>query len=1338
MNIRSGRRVRIDVEGIMKEMIVIVFCVIVFLVFRFLINKKKNRDYYERELEINQFIFKYVEELQKSQIFWNEAFPFDHKISFLDKYSELKVLIEKAFKINKYDEIYLEDMKNDIEVLKEEMKFWRENSNRIKAESIIESAKLFTNIVKYIENEYYDHDIYMRLKTHVDDNYKALLNQEKFLEINLPCLDFLFRKYHYIIDNRDKINEEYVRKEKERNAQMFNNIDGKSLDDQQRSAVVIDESNMLTVAGAGSGKTLTISAKVLYLTQVKNVSPDDILLLTFTKKAAKEMTDRISEKLGVGVVATTFHAHGFSTMKQMTGMAHINILEDGFKDKVILDYFTDEIKNEPDLLKKLVQFYSMYMNLPYIIGDDAKYLMDFAKTQNLKTNFPESERQKNLYSSHKEKVISCLNTIKSTYYKNDEISPSIVKAMDEVMRVLKEDYHDNSDYLNDNKELEILRDKISNIIASIDVLEHGLVMDETLHELAYELQEMVDILLKLRTHVNDSIHTLTALSGYEVKSYEELMIANFLFLQGIEYIYEQPYMYEVEKGSETQWAIMKPDFYLPEFDVYLEHFGINRDGRLPQYSKGEEKRYLDGVSKKRETHKKYNTTIVETYSYEVRDENFFETLLNKLEVVGVTSKPLSNGELFDLVLSEINHSQQFQEFIKLMTSFLNSVKGEDISDADIAKKHSEIAQEDRVSTIQRKLMFLELFRGLNRYYDQCKINENKIDFDDMINRSIDLILSQRNQDYNHLRYIIIDEYQDVSGSKVRYLQALKKVSNAKIFAVGDDWQSIYGFAGSDVGYFTNFSDSFGYTEQCFIETTYRNSQELIDVAGSFIMANKDQLKKNLKSPKRLNNPVIDYGYTSMKSDEIKKIRDKYYKDSIYELTLSDIRNSDKLADLAKYPVDLSRKIFVNALHNYARFSELNNSLVEILDDCVKDGAIDIKIIGRTRYSINSIKEGYLPNFSMKSSREGIRIRSNLENHKKLHISYITAHSSKGLEADATIILGVENRLTGFPNKMIDDEILRLFKNHQETFNYAEERRLFYVALTRTKGKCYVSYDKSNPSIFIDQIFGEEDSRGRVECPRCHVGHIVLRERNHGKFCGCSEYPRCQYLHSTVAILDSQLECPSCGGMMVRRKGKNGEFYGCSNFRYIGCLTSYNIKIENGVESLVPAKIPKELVINPISFVDTIQSTGKQEDIVLSVSDIQSIQLVASFYIDLRYWYLLDQEVLDSVNIDLVHERILYEPLSMSELIQKIDLKNRDILQYIDCYGDKKYEKKAKYENAYLTLVKLIQDEKPWKNNETGKDYRYIYVMGKKYLASNYWLNNYKKGGDGNIWNSIAS
>lgn len=142
---------------------------------------------------------------------------------------------------------------------------------------------------------------------------------------------------------------------------LLSDIDGKSLDNQQRVAVVTDEDSNLVLAGAGSGKTLTIAGKVKYLVEHKGVKPEEILLISYTKKSALEMTERIEHRLHLPVSVKTFHALGLEIIAK-DRQAKPDIFSD--LAGVIQSYMKDKIFEEGQQIKHLIEFFGYYLSIP--------------------------------------------------------------------------------------------------------------------------------------------------------------------------------------------------------------------------------------------------------------------------------------------------------------------------------------------------------------------------------------------------------------------------------------------------------------------------------------------------------------------------------------------------------------------------------------------------------------------------------------------------------------------------------------------------------------------------------------------------------------------------------------------------------------------------------------------------------------------------------------------------------------------------------------------------------------------------------------------------------------
>ena len=277
---------------------------------------------------------------------------------------------------------------------------------------------------------------------------------------------------------------------------------------------------------------------------------------------------------------------------------------------------------------------------------------------------------------------------------------------------------------------------------------------------------------------------------------------------------------------------------------------------------------------------------------------------------------------------------------------------------------------------------------------QYKLNENNsIDFDDMINKCT--VLIKEDCKLPKWKYIIVDEYQDTSLTKFNLINEIINKTNAKFLAVGDDFQSIYRFTGCNLHIFLNFQNYFKDSEIFQIINTYRNPQELINIAGSFVMKNKQQIRKKLISNKNINNPII------------------IYETKDYINTLKYILNTIKY-----------QSIFVLGRNN----NDINNYIDETY---TKDN---------DNYTYNNIT-----------------------------FKYLTIHKSKGLEADNIILINMEDNILGMPSKIKDEKLLKYVNNTKDYYPYEEERRLFYVALTRTKNRVYIISPVNNQSIFLKEI-----------------------------------------------------------------------------------------------------------------------------------------------------------------------------------------------------------------------------------------------------------------------------
>jgi len=583
-------------------------------------------------------------------------------------------------------------------------------------------------------------------------------------------------------------------------------------------------------------------------------------------------------------------------------------------------------------------------------------------------------------------------------------------------------------------------------------------------------------------------YEIRSLKGDLVKSLEECDIANFLYINGINYEYEKPYKI---KTAEVRHRQYKPDFFLPDYGIYIEHFGIDRAGNTAPYVSKRE--YSGDMKWKRDTHEKNKTTLIETYSYERQEGKLLSTLEEKLKAKGVTFNPIRNKQLFD----ELNKLGKVNTLALLLSTFLNLYKS---CGKTLDKIRNNVNHEDK-----RTLIFLDIFSRIYDDYTLYLEETGEVDFNDMIKKATNLVHQGKYQ--SRFKYILVDEFQDISQSRFRFLKSLLDQSGSKLFCVGDDWQSIYRFTGSDLSIMLGFKEHFEFCERNDLEETFRFSDKLCDFSTKFILQNPNQIEKRITSHKKEDKPAV----TLIKG-------------------------------------------------------EMNTALTNILSSINQrdEEGKTVFIIGRYNYlepeNLDEIAEMY----------------------PRLTIKYLTAHSSKGLEADYVIIIGLTSGEYGFPCQIMDDPVLNLVLAKQDSFPNAEERRLFYVSMTRAKKHVYLVVDDNySVSSFISEIQQkgyEMDVIGGVQrtlnCPNCKTGWIVLRSGQYGEFYSCSNYPYCDYrprkcprcqkgfLHkkgskyqcSENSCSFEADSCPFCyDGYLALKKAKHGIFYGCSNYpkcRYI--------------------------------------------------------------------------------------------------------------------------------------------------------------------------------------------
>lgn len=348
-----------------------------------------------------------------------------------------------------------------------------------------------------------------------------------------------------------------------------------------------------------------------------------------------------------------------------------------------------------------------------------------------------------------------------------------------------------------------------------------------------------------------------------MKSQQEVMIANFLYLNGIEYEYERPYEH---KTSDSIFKQYRPDFYLPEYRVYLEHFGVDKNGKTRFTSDSAQNaihstKYAKQMDWKRALHRRYNTRLIETYSYEFTDQNWQEELTKKLLTCGVCFSPLESKEVFDSIVDPVT----IRQITDLFSTFLDLSKSNGHSLATLTEKVQSRG-------IAREQAFLALFSPMYQAYESHLKNAGAIDFHDMLIRAADYIREGRFP--IDLKYIIIDEFQDFSKSKYFLIKALcDRNPDVKLFCVGDDWQSIFRFSGSDISLMTEFEEAYGFTRRNQLVVTNRFNDNLAVVTNRFILKNPQQIRKEVRARQLAQTESVEIRYTRNRSDVDSLIRE---------------------------------------------------------------------------------------------------------------------------------------------------------------------------------------------------------------------------------------------------------------------------------------------------------------------------------------------------------------------------------------------------------------------------------------------------------------------------------
>lgn len=541
---------------------------------------------------------------------------------------------------------------------------------------------------------------------------------------------------------------------------------------------------------------------------------------------------------------------------------------------------------------------------------------------------------------------------------------------------------------------------------------------------------------RLETHEPDGYDSATRQNGYRtfggeiVKSHSERLIADFLYLNGVEYEYERPYDVDVADASHSQY---RPDFYYPAIDVWHEHWALDQHGNPPSEFEG----YAAGIAWKRELHRRHGTQLIETTWGDVVFGDGLEKLQAELTRRGVALDWNRDRPLKDDWAKPMKH----EDLARFVRTFMAHVK---------SNSWTREALDNRLTSELKRLngfrsrLFLDIYWEIHAEWEHRLAEDHSVDFEDMLVQAADH-LEAGNVD-GPFDLIMVDEFQDASRARARLVRGLLQKPGQYLLAVGDDWQSINRFAGADVSVMTGFHEWFGKGHQLPLTTTFRCTQTICDVASAFVSKNPNQFQKAMRSAHGDGLPV--------------RI----------------IRSDDSSRALADY------------------LSELAEAITSGDISPGEAGKVTVDVLGRYRF-----ERDLLPR----------KVPADL------HVTFRTVHGSKGLEADFVVVPGMATGTYGFPSTIVDDPVLDLAMPEPEDFEHAEERRLFYVALTRARhGVVLITPPQrmspfviellEDPNVLVDGVAAEQ-----VEvCSVCRQGVMVERRSKFGPFVSCSRFPAC--------------------------------------------------------------------------------------------------------------------------------------------------------------------------------------------------------------------------------------
>lgn len=582
------------------------------------------------------------------------------------------------------------------------------------------------------------------------------------------------------------------------------------------------------------------------------------------------------------------------------------------------------------------------------------------------------------------------------------------------------------------------------------------------------------------------------LQGERVKGYQELLIANWLYMNGVDYEYESPYVSKrrIEIGFDY-----RPDFHIKDTNIYLEHFGVDRAGNTrPDIDKVQ---YNLDMQSKRDLHSECDTILVETFHYDWTEGNLEKRLNCILHSVDIATHERTQDEIFDSLKKLGFLEESAERYLKC----LQAIRVEQLDEASVLLR----LQQNKIVYAEQ---YTELLVSIHDDYILELVEQKRIDFDDMIIRASQTV--DEGKFVPKWTHILVDEFQDISMARMNFLRTLiDKGPNPRLTVVGDDWQSIYRFAGGKLELTTQFNEMVGSHSRTTLEKTFRYNSSIANIAGTFVMKNPEQYKKQVTTEDQVDSPqvfLLDSKVGNKNNLEERTIQ-----------VINTIRNNDKvgsIAILARYRYLLTNaKKTVNQHSistNNIKYWTFHGSKGLEADYCILIGFFQGKSGFPNMNKEEAVVESLLPSLDSYPHSEERRL---------LYVALTRARKKSYMIADPMA-----------SSEFINELLSPRYELHivSDTFEEAY-RRIF-------------------------------------KCPVCTEGYFRIIDGKHGNFYSCTSGSICNSKprmckecgspsidtkdKSTCNNANCRTEimiCERCGRPMKLRKGMFGQFWGCSGY-----------------------------------------------------------------------------------------------------------------------------------------------------------------------------------------------